>query len=144
MKKSRPKFVLIDFPSDVSSLKKFEKFLNELRDKYEISDEDFYRIYLTSSEAFINALFHGNKLEAVKRIWVKFKVFKKSFEIEIQDEGEGFEPESIPDPTANENLLKESGRGIYIIKAFSDGVKFLKTQRGMKVKIKIKKRPGAL
>ncbi|CUT00507.1 serine/threonine-protein kinase RsbW [Candidatus Kryptobacter tengchongensis] len=115
-----------------------------MRGKYKISDEDFYRLYLASSEAFINAIVHGNKLEPSKKVKVRFKSFKKSFEIEVQDEGEGFEPESIPDPTVNENLLRESGRGIYIIKAFSDVVKFHKTRNGMKVKIKIKKRPSAL
>lgn len=144
MKKNRPKFESADFPSDVSSFKKFEKFLYELRGKYKISDEDFYRLYLASSEAFINAIVHGNKLQPSKKVKVRFKSFKKSFEIEVQDEGEGFEPESIPDPTVNENLLRESGRGIYIIKAFSDVVKFHKTRNGMKVKIKIKKRPSAL
>ncbi|MEN3039113.1 MAG: ATP-binding protein [Candidatus Kryptonium sp.] len=142
MRKFSFKSDIASFPSDISSLKKFEKFLERLKNKYKISDEDFYRIFLASSEAFINAIVHGNKLNSSKRVIVKFRSFKKSFEIEIQDEGEGFKANFVLDPTSEENLLKESGRGIYIMKSFSDAVKFYKTKRGFKVKIKIKKRSG--
>ncbi|CUS92783.1 serine/threonine-protein kinase RsbW [Candidatus Kryptonium thompsonii] len=115
-----------------------------MRRKYKISDDDYHRIYLASSEAFINAIVHGNKRDPNKKVRVKFKVFKRSFEIEIQDEGEGFTPEGVPDPTVDENLLKESGRGVFIMQAFADVVKFHKTKSGMKVIIKIKKRSSAL
>ncbi len=147
MKKVRPqkaKVELKEFPSEDSSLKKFERFFNSLRRRYRIFDDDYHRIYLTSSEAFINAMVHGNKRDPNKKVRVKFKVFKKFFTIEIQDEGEGFIPEAIPDPTIDENLLKDSGRGVFIMKAFADEVKFRKTKSGMKVIIKIKKRSGAL
>lgn len=142
MKKFRFKSDIAIFPSNISSLKKFEKFLERLKKKHKISDEDFYRISLASSEAFINAIVHGNKLDSSKKVTVKFRAFKKSFEIEIQDEGEGFKTTIFLDPTSAENLLKESGRGIYIMKSFSDAVKFYKTKKGFKVKIKIKKRSG--
>ncbi|MFN3134686.1 MAG: ATP-binding protein, partial [Candidatus Kryptonium sp.] len=75
-----------EFPSRDSSLKKFEKFFDSLRRKYKISDDDYHKIYLVSSEAFVNAIVHGNKLDPNKKVRVKFKVFKRGFEIEIQDE----------------------------------------------------------
>ncbi len=140
----KPKIELAEFPSKDSSLKKFERFFDGLRRRYKIPDDDYHRIYLASSEAFINAIVHGNKRDPNKKVRVKFKVFKRSFEIEIQDEGEGFTPEGVPDPTVDENLLKESGRGVFIMQAFADVVKFHKTKSGMKVIIKIKKRSSAL
>ncbi len=132
-----------EFPSKISSLRKLEKVLKELKKQFNIPDEDYDRIYLASSEAFVNAVVHGNKLDPAKKVQVKFKIFKRSYEIEIKDQGEGFDPSSILTPVDEENLLKESGRGIYIMRATADVVKFHKTSKGMKVKIKIKKRPSA-
>lgn len=132
-----------EFPSEISSLMKFEKVLKRLKRQFGISEEDYDRIYLSSSEAFVNAIVHGNKFDPNKKVLVGFKIFKKFYEIEIQDQGEGFDPGLIPNPIDDENLLKESGRGIYIMKVIADVVKFHKTKKGMKVRIKIKKRPSA-
>lgn len=132
-----------EFPSRVHSLKNFYGVFEKLKKRFKIPDEDYERLFLASSEAFMNAIIHGNKFDPRKKVYVKVKVYKTFYEVEIQDEGEGFEPESIPNPTEDENLLKESGRGVYLMKAIADAVKFQKTSRGMKVKIKIKKRPSA-
>jgi len=143
MKMPRVEKLKFEFESKISSLREFERILKRLKKRFKIPNEDYDRIYLASSEAFINAIVHGNKLVPEKRVKVCFKIFKRSYEIEVQDEGEGFEPESLPNPVDEENLLKESGRGVYIMRAIADVVKFHRTSRGMKVKIKIKKRPSA-
>jgi serine/threonine-protein kinase RsbW len=132
-----------EFPSKISSLKKFYKVFERFKRCFDISDDDYDRLFLASSEAFMNAIIHGNKFDPWKKVYVKVKVYKTFYEVEIEDEGEGFEPESLPNPTDDENLLKESGRGVYLMRAIADTVKFQKTSRGMKVKIKIKKRPSA-
>ncbi len=132
-----------EFTSAFSSFKKFENTFKILKKKLKISDEDYYRIYLSSSEAFVNAIVHGNKLDPKKKVKIVFKVYKKIYVVEVSDEGEGFDVDLIPDPRDRENLLKESGRGILIIKSIADEVSFRKTDRGMRVRIKIKKRPSA-
>lgn len=132
-----------EFPSKISSLRKFYRIFKELKKRFKISNEDYERLLLASSEAFMNAIIHGNKFDPQKKVNVTVKVFKRVYEVEIEDEGEGFEPELIPNPTDEKNLLKESGRGIYLMKAIADVVKFRKKSRGMRVKIKIKKRPSA-
>jgi serine/threonine-protein kinase RsbW len=142
MSKAIKKFYF-EFASAFSSFKKFENAFKTLKKKLKISDEDYYRIYLSSSEAFVNAIVHGNKLDPKKKVKVVFEVYKKSYVVEVYDEGEGFDVNLIPDPRERENLLKESGRGILIIKSIADGVSFKKTTYGMKVRIKIKKRPSA-
>ena len=142
MSKAIKKFEF-EFPSTFASFKSFESKFKMLRRKFRISDDDYYRIYLASSEAFINAIVHGNKLDPGKKVKVKFEVYRRSYVVEVRDEGEGFDVNLLPNPTDEENLFKESGRGIFIIKAIADEVKFHKTSAGMSVRIKIKKRPSA-
>ncbi len=132
-----------EFPSKISSLKKFYGVFEKLKKRFGIPDEDYERLFLASSEAFMNAIIHGNKFDPRKKVYVTVKIYKTIYEVEIEDEGKGFEPESLPNPTDEENLLKESGRGVYLMKTIADVVKFHRTSRGMKVRIKIKKRPSA-
>ncbi len=145
MKKKSKRYDMekFEFPSRISSLKKFYRVFEKLKKRFNVPDEYYDRLFLASSEAFMNAIIHGNKFDPRKKVYVTVKVYKTFYEVEIKDEGEGFEPESLSNPTDDENLLKESGRGVYLIKAIADAVKFQKTLRGMKVKIKIKKRPSA-
>jgi anti-sigma regulatory factor (Ser/Thr protein kinase) len=88
-------------------------------------------------------LIHGNKLDPERKVLVDFKEFKRSYRVDVQDQGGGFEPEQVPDPRKDENLLKESGRGLLIIREVADEVKFYREKFGMRIKIKIKKRSGA-
>lgn len=83
-------------------------------------EEDLDRIGMAVRESMVNAVVHGNRYNAKKR--VHFKVLKGAgrLTIVIQDEGEGFELSALPDPLAEENLLRQSGRGLLLIQAFMD------------------------
>jgi serine/threonine-protein kinase RsbW len=82
----------------------------------------FFAINLALEEALTNAIRHGNRLDPQKKIRVEAKVSGKRAEITIEDEGPGFDRRSIPDPTAQENLEKCSGRGILLIEAYMSRV----------------------
>jgi serine/threonine-protein kinase RsbW len=75
-------------------------------------------------ESVVNAIKHGNKLDAEKRVDFVFTIEDKAFEVTIHDQGGGFDPSSIPDPLAQENLLKVDGRGIFFMKSFMDVVSY--------------------
>ncbi len=145
MKKKSKRYEIekFEFPSKISSLKKFYRVFEKLKKRFDVPDECYDKLFIASSEAFMNAIIHGNKFDPRKKVYLTVKAYKTFYEVEIEDEGEGFEPEALSNPTDDENLLKESGRGVYLMKAIADTVKFQKTSRGMKVKIKIKKRPSA-
>lgn len=73
-------------------------------------------------EAVTNAVVHGNKLDEAKVVEVKLRNTPEAFEISVHDQGSGFNPNDVPDPTKDENLLKTSGRGIFFMRNFMDEV----------------------
>ena len=92
---------------------------------------DVFGCRLALEEALVNAIKHGNKNDPRKRVKVECRIAEERFEIGIEDEGPGFVPETVPDPTAEENLEKPSGRGIMLMRAFMTRVGY--TGRGNRV-----------
>ena len=85
-------------------------------------------------ESVTNAVRHGNKLDSEKRVVICFEVGKGELSVSVEDEGEGFDPGEIPDPLAEENLLRASGRGIFFMKNFMDEVTYdFEPNRGTRV-----------
>ncbi len=85
-------------------------------------------------ESVTNAVRHGNKLDSEKRVIIRFEVDDNELSVSVEDEGEGFDPGDIPDPLAEENLLRASGRGIFFMKNFMDEVTYdFKPHRGTRV-----------
>ena len=88
-------------------------------------DEDIvFDVHVAFEEALRNAMIHGNKLDPAKKVTVEIELGEKSVTICVEDEGFGFDPGALPDPTLDENLLKEGGRGVYLIKHLMDEVKY--------------------
>jgi len=85
-----------------------------------LEEEDQHKVEMAVHESMINAVRHGNKSDASKKIWLRFEIRADRLEIHIRDEGTGFDVSQIPDPLAPENLLKVSGRGIFLIRTFMD------------------------
>ena len=102
-------------------------------------DQDVcFAIRLALEEAIVNAIKHGNGCDPLKKISISAYVGTDKTDITIADEGKGFDPKSLPDPTADENLEKLGGRGIMLMRAYMDQVLF--NGRGNEVRI-IKNRP---
>jgi len=85
-------------------------------------EDETFAIKLSLEEAIINAIKHGNKFDKAKKVQVEARVSPEQVEIEIEDEGPGFNPDAVPDPTLDENLEKCSGRGILLIHAYMTSV----------------------
>ena len=83
-----------------------------------------YAIRAATTEALLNAIEHGNKVDAAKQVTLAFTVDRGRVTIEVQDEGKGFDPEAVPDPTRGENLSLPSGRGLALMRAFMSEVEF--------------------
>ena len=84
-----------------------------------------FAIRLALEEALVNAFRHGNKGDASKQVLVECAIDPASVLIEVQDEGEGFDPGSVPDPTAEENIEIPSGRGIMLMRAYMSSVEYV-------------------
>jgi serine/threonine-protein kinase RsbW len=110
--------------STLESLDKAEAAARVIARKAGFHEEDSAHISLAVREATANAVLHGNACDPHKHVTVQFKTAPESFTVRVQDEGKGLDTAAIPDPLAQHNQLKESGRGIFLIRAFMDEVYF--------------------
>ena len=99
------------------------QILSDVR-RHGYCEEAEFAIKLALEEAMINAVKHGNCNDASKQITVRFDVDDQRTVIIVRDEGEGFHPENIPDPTSEERLALPSGRGIMLMRAYVDKIEF--------------------
>jgi serine/threonine-protein kinase RsbW len=85
---------------------------------------DIFGVHLAVEEALVNAIMHGNRLDANKQVRVVCLMWPNRVRIEISDEGRGFSPQAVPDPTCPERLHAPSGRGMMLMKAFMSRVEY--------------------
>lgn len=111
--------------STYEELEKAEGFLNDLQAELNFSDEFYARLMLTVSEGMTNGAVHGNELDENKKVTTRAFLDRNTLIIEVSDEGEGFNPGDVPDPLAAENLLKTSGRGVFLMEEYADKAEYL-------------------
>src|SRR6185295_20032684 len=104
-----------------------------------LDEDQLHWVSVAVRESVVNAIKHGNKNDPDKRVIVDFSPMppagENEFVIRIQDQGEGFEPEEVADPLAPENILKSSGRGIFLIRNFMDETVLRKVPGGMEIRM---------
>jgi serine/threonine-protein kinase RsbW len=83
-------------------------------------EDDLHRIGISVRECMVNAVVHGNRYNARKKVHLKVSRAPDRLTVWVADEGEGFDPATLPDPLAGENLLRQSGRGVLMMQAFMD------------------------
>ena len=115
-----PNIVEVTLESDLKSVETAEEIAHKVGEAAGLDEEDQHKVEMAVHESMINAVCHGNKYDVTKRVWFRLQVFPDRLEIRIRDQGEGFDPGSLPDPLESENLLRISGRGIFLIRAFMD------------------------
>ncbi len=101
-----------------------EKFLLDIAKKIKLKKEKHNSLSLSTAEAISNSIVHGNKLDINKKVLITVEVNDHEMKIIFKDEGKGFDPQDIPDPTSAENVLKDSGRGIHIMKSFISDLQY--------------------
>lgn len=121
--------------SEISELRTVENFVKEIFKEYDLAQKEFNKVFLCISEAVINSIKHGNKNNRDKDVFIEIKCRNNYLEILIKDEGDGFNPDSVGDPTTKLNIKKESGRGIHIIKSLTDEMEFNKAGNCVQFKI---------
>lgn len=116
----------ITIKSDISELSKVEKYIDELVDRYQIDNERYGAFSLSIIEAVNNALLYGNKQDISKNIEITTWQENNQLFVSVEDEGEGFDYESIDNPTLPENVDRIAGRGLFLMKTLSDNIIFEK------------------
>jgi serine/threonine-protein kinase RsbW len=117
-------------PSNPELLPEVEDFIINIAEENNISEDKFNALALSAAEAASNCILHGNKNDPNKMVEITVTVSNSKMVLIFKDEGKGFDPEAVPDPTKPENILKDSGRGIHIMKSYLTGVKYNFTPNG--------------
>jgi serine/threonine-protein kinase RsbW len=95
-----------------------------------LDEDERFRVTMAVREASVNAVLHGNEYDPAKKITASFENTGDKLVITIADEGKGLDPDTLPDPLAPENLMRGTGRGIFLIRSFMDEVHFRQLHPG--------------
>jgi serine/threonine-protein kinase RsbW len=105
-------------PSDPAEARRVQEEIEQLLQARATHDHDVFSIKLALEEALVNAIKHGNQMDRSKNVHISYRLHADRFEIDITDEGPGFDPNDVPDPTAFENLERPCGRGLMLMRHY--------------------------
>lgn len=131
--------LFLSLPSDTHYLSVLESFyknfirLNKIDNNFNADN-----LFLAIVEAVVNGMKHGNKGDLSKNVSISFELKLNEIIVTISDEGKGFEPDALPDPTNSERLGVPSGRGVYLIKKLVDDYKYIFNENGTTVILKMR------
>ena len=114
----------LSIPSNFSSLNQVESLIDEVCEKLEVKEDYYGNVLIAVTEAVNNAIIHGNKMKADLNVDVHVGDKETDFCFSVKDFGAGFDFRNLPDPTAPENIEKENGRGIYLMRSLAESVEF--------------------
>jgi anti-sigma regulatory factor (Ser/Thr protein kinase) len=120
-------FVKIDelsIPSDFESINKVEILIDDVCSKLQVNEDYYGNVLIAVTEAVNNAIEHGNKLRNDLKVDLSVGDRPADFCFSVKDYGDGFDFNNLPDPTSPENIEKEDGRGIFLMKSLSESVEF--------------------
>jgi len=124
--------------SNPKEIAKIENFVKQISKKLRFDDGTMYRLLLACTEAVNNAIIHGNKANPEKKVIIRCIVKGQSLNIDVTDEGKGFNSKILQDPRDEKNLMKEHGRGIFLMRSMMDKVIFKRLKTGYVVGMKMK------
>jgi len=111
-------------PSDTAEARRVQEQIEHLLKLHQFGEREVFGIRLAVEEALVNAIKHGNQMDPSRKVRVAFQVSQEKFEVLIADEGTGFDPCDVPDPTAPENLERPCGRGIMLMRHYMTTVAY--------------------
>ena len=112
--------------SSINNLRIVENTIEEVMNEIGITEENYGKILVSILEAVNNAIMHGNRYETDKFVDVEISYRNEKLKIKVSDEGKGFVPEEVPDPTIPQNLESLNGRGIFLMSKLADEIKYSK------------------
>ncbi len=112
-------------PSELEEVRRIQDDIESGLQLKQFGDSDLFAVKLAVEEALVNAIKHGNQLDPAKKVFVQYTIDDNHFEIRIKDEGAGFDPTDLPDPTADDFLERPCGRGVMLIRSFMSSVDYV-------------------
>lgn len=127
---------LLKIESEIGNMRVVEKAIDDISTELGISADNYGKIMVSTMEAVNNAIIHGNKSDIKKYVVIRITLGKHILKISIEDEGTGFRPKEIPDPTKPENIENISGRGVFLMSKLADSIEF--NEKGNRVTLSFK------
>jgi serine/threonine-protein kinase RsbW len=127
--------------SHPAEARRIQEEIERLLQTCQFGEHDLFAIKLAVEEALVNAIKHGNQMDPRKKVHVSYRILPDHFEIHITDEGTGFDPRDVPDPTTPENLERPCGRGLMLMRHYMCEVCY--NERGNSVRMSKRCRKGA-
>ncbi len=121
--------------STLETVDNAEQTASRIASESGFGDDEVMQIAMAVREAAVNAVLHGNAYDPEKKVELEFVRTKEDLVITIRDQGKGMDLAKVPDPLAAENLLKTSGRGIFLIRSFMDDVQITPSTAGTEIKL---------
>lgn len=118
------KNISIEIPSLAENIRIVESFIDNAKEKYELTDDVYGNIMIAVIESVNNAILHGNQTDKQKNVRLSASLLEGEIVFSISDEGTGFDYKNLPDPTSPENVEKVGGRGIFLMKNLADEIQF--------------------
>jgi serine/threonine-protein kinase RsbW len=114
----------ITIKNDTVAGQQVQERIVKILEDFEYPPRDVFSVRLALEEALVNAIKHGNGMDPTKSVQIECSISQDLARIEIEDEGEGFEPEEVPDPTDPANLERPCGRGLMLMRSFMSLIEF--------------------
>lgn len=134
-----PNEIKLTISSRLDELKKVEHLSEKIAKKIALAEDEQNNLSIAVTEAVGNAIVHGNKKDPQKKVYIVFRIQKNQVNVSVKDEGKGFDLDQLSDPLDPQNLMKESGRGIFILKSLMDDVDFSFSTEGTTIRFTLKK-----
>jgi serine/threonine-protein kinase RsbW len=115
--------------SNPNNIAEVEPYIHLIFKELNLDESLFGNMLIALTEAVSNAIIHGNKCDESKKVIINTLSFADKICLRIEDEGNGFDPHNLPDPTAPENLLTPGGRGVFLMQHLADSVSFIENGR---------------
>ena len=128
----------LEIQSDPAVLPQVEEFIEKAVEDSNIEKSALNNLMMAVNEATTNGMLHGNKADINKKVQITLAINNKRIKVIIKDQGNGFDPSKVPDPTTPENIYKESGRGLFIMQTCMDEVDYKFTPDGTELSLLLK------
>lgn len=128
---------MIRIASIPNNIAMIEKYLIGIFEEYKIDQKHYHNVFISITEAVNNAIIHGNREDANKFVHINSEKKHRCISFRISDEGRGFDPKTIPDPTLPENLERCGGRGVFLMYKLSNKVAFSDNGRTVEIEFEI-------
>ncbi len=127
---------LLKIESRIDNLRMVETIIDSVTSEIGIKPVNYGKVLVSALEAVNNAIIHGNKSDPLKSVDIEISYEQDDLKIEVTDEGPGFKPENVPDPTEPQNIESLNGRGIFLMSKLADALEFNKKGNSVKLTFK--------